>query len=562
MLSIEGVLRYWHTLRHLKPIQFYARIQFLLFGLYGSKACISIDHPKIRQNIALWNSPIEADASLLGPRTFCLLNIKHELPPIGVWNDQSLQKLWLYNLHYFGDLSAKNASARFDWHKNLVTDWITHNPPTDGNGWEPYPLSLRIVNWIKWSLAFKASMESKFHRKFLQNLAMQSRWLVKRLEWHLLGNHLFANAKALIFSGIYFEGDEAQSWLNQGLEIVARELDEQVLEDGGNFERSPMYHAIFLEDLLDLINLAQAYPGCIDLDTVGYWRSVAKKMLIWLKGMTHPDGQISLFNDAAFGVAASCADLDEYALRLGIDRPQNSSGLSIDSVAVNSFKDSGYIRLSSKTAVAFLDVAPIGPDYLPGHAHADTLSFEISLFGQRAIVNGGTSRYGRGPERLRERQTISHSTVEINHQSSSEVWGGFRVARRAYPFDLGVVSDSNQALVSCSHNGYQRLAGKPIHRRTWVMHESGMEIRDAIQGPYELAIARFIFHPSVVVSKVDLNAWQLQLPNGELISFLIGNGSGQIESASYAPEFGKVMKTECLAIRLEKGISSVQMRWN
>jgi uncharacterized heparinase superfamily protein len=39
------------------------------------------------------------------------------------------------------------------------------------------------------------------------------------------------------------------------------ELPEQVLADGGNFERSPMYHAIFLEDVLDLINAATHWPG-------------------------------------------------------------------------------------------------------------------------------------------------------------------------------------------------------------------------------------------------------------------------------------------------------------
>ena len=49
------------------------------------------------------------------------------------------------------------------------------------------------------------------------------------------------------------------------------------------------------------------------------------------------------------------------------------------------------------------DVGAIGPDYLPAHAHADTLSFELSLFGRRVVVNGGTSRYATGPRRDAER---------------------------------------------------------------------------------------------------------------------------------------------------------------
>ena len=47
--------------------------------------------------------------------------------------------------------------------------------------------------------------------------------------------------------------------------------------------------------------------------------------------------------------------------------------------------------------MALLDVARVGPDYLPGHAHADTLSFELSLYDRRTIVNCGISQYANGP---------------------------------------------------------------------------------------------------------------------------------------------------------------------
>ncbi|WP_413889037.1 heparinase II/III family protein [Candidatus Aalborgicola defluviihabitans] len=151
-----------------------------------------------------------------------------------------------------------------------------------------------------------------------RSLVLQARWLHKRLEWHLLGNHLFANAKALVFAGLFFEGPEAQQWLTTGLRIIARELPEQVLSDGGNFERSPMYHAIFLEDLLDLVNAANVWTGQVDAALAESWRNVAGSMLVWLQGMAHPDGKIALFNDAAFGVAPTTQELTAYARRLAL----------------------------------------------------------------------------------------------------------------------------------------------------------------------------------------------------------------------------------------------------
>ncbi len=164
------------------------------------------------------------------------------------WNDSARDKLWLYNLHYFDDLCAEDAAGRNHWHEALIRRWIDENQPGTGNGWEPYPLSLRIVNWIRYGLNGNV-----LPKNATQSLAVQARYLRKTIEWHLLGNHLFANAKALLFAGAWFEGREADDWLAEGSRILLRELEEQILPDGGHFELSPMYHVIILEDVLDLL---------------------------------------------------------------------------------------------------------------------------------------------------------------------------------------------------------------------------------------------------------------------------------------------------------------------
>jgi uncharacterized heparinase superfamily protein len=354
----------------------------------------------------------------------------------------------------------------------------------------------------------------------LESLALQADYLAKRLEWHLLGNHLFANAKALVFAGLLFEGPKAAAWLKTGLDIITRELPEQVLADGGNFERSPMYHAIFLEDVLDLVNAALNWPGFVSDTQLTAWRMTAERMLKWLEGMTHPDGQIALFNDAAFGVAPGLLELQAYAERLRLGQGLSSVGLS----SCLHFKESGYVRLELGPALALLDVAPVGPDYLPGHAHADTLSFELSVHGQRVVVNGGTSRYGLGPERLRERGTGAHSTVQVNGQDSSEVWGGFRVARRAYPFDLQLQDEAGVLQVASSHDGYKRLPGAPVHRRTWAMDSCSLQVTDSVIGGTHSALARYILHPSVTVATVDGNTWQLTLTGGQALRVVVSVG--------------------------------------
>lgn len=522
--------------------------------LYRPRINASVIALPLRVQKSDWRRPIARAVSMLGPTQFRFLNQTHTLPEHGGWNDAGIQKLWLYNLHYFDDLNASEAEGRIDWHRGLIERWLIENPPALGNGWDPYPTSLRIVNWVKWLTIGNAPITG-----MLESLALQASWLAKRLEWHLLGNHLFVNAKALVFAGLVFEGPEADSWLKTGLKIIIRELPEQVLPDGGNFERSSMYHAIFLEDVLDLVNAATHWSGLVPDTQVAMWRDIAKRMLGWMSGMTHPDGEIGFFNDAAFGIAPGVSELLRYAQRLGIESPDKTA---VVGAKLLHYPDSGYVRLHTPAAVALLDVAPIGPDYLPGHAHADTLAFELSVFGQRVVVNGGTSRYGLGPERLRERGTAAHSTVVVAGQNSSEVWGGFRVARRAYPFDLQLKAEVGVLNVACSHSGYKRLPGAPVHRREWVMEAGRLQVSDTVRGGTHTALARYILHPSVMVVSVGSNTWQLTLAGAQNLRVVVTAGLGRIEPASYAPEFGIVLPTQCFAVELNQGQARVEWLWN
>ena len=560
--------RYWHTLRHLKPVQFYGRVWFRLYRpLVGAP----VRNVQARLPLGAWQTTAKRAPSMLESNAFRFLNRTHELPLLGGWNDAALEKLWLYNLHYFDDLNAQDASARLNWHKALIARWIEENPPANGNGWEPYPTSLRVVNWVKWLAVGNAPVPG-----MTNSLVLQSGWLAGRLERHLLGNHLFANAKALVFAGLYFEGPQAAAWLTKALKIINDQLPEQVLADGGNFERSPMYHAIFLDDVLDLINAAQLWPGQVPDARVAVWRETTGRMLSWLTGMTHPDGEIALFNDAAFGVAPGIDELEAYARRIGVGAVDSLRGAGaapkgeivgtapsprtdVVDAQLTHFADSGYVRLQNVDAVAFLDVAPIGPDYLPGHAHADTLSFELSVFGQRVVVNGGTSRYGLGPERLRERGTAAHSTVEVAGADSSEVWGGFRVARRAYPFDLALQPEIGR--VACSHDGYRSLSGAPAHRRAWQLQHHALQVTDTVQGGTHTAVARYIFHPEVQITHAERMTWHLKLAGGQPLQITVLRGQGGLSPASYAPEFGMQLPTQALVIELIEGVAEVAISW-
>jgi uncharacterized heparinase superfamily protein len=522
--------RYWRTLRHLRPVQVCGR---LWFHLARPRPDLSAP-PDPRQVAGPWQLPAQRLVSLTGPGAFRFLNEAGSLLEHG-WDGLQKARLWRYNQHYFDDLNAADAQTRSDWHHALIADWIARNPPGAGTGWEPYPTSLRIVNWVKWSLS-----GNTLSADAVASLAVQARWLTRRLEWHLLGNHLFSNAKALVFAGLFFDGPEAQGWLRKGLSILAREIPEQILPDGGQFELSPMYHALAVEDMLDLVNIAMAF-GRDDL--VRDWRRRIPAMLDWLMAMSHPDGDISFFNDAAFGIAPSNSELIAYARRLEIEAPASQPNLV-------HLAASGYVRMQVEAAVVIADVAHVGPDYLPGHAHADTLSFEMSLHGRRLIVNSGTSVYGTGQERLRQRSTAAHSTLVIDGQNSSEVWSGFRVGRRARPFAITARRDGEALFAGAAHDGYAHLRGAPIHHRHWRLESGSLEVCDRVtgQGVHRLE-ARFHLGRGLEALALPDGALGIADESGRILARVSAQG-GRLatQRASWHPEFGVSIETRLVRL--------------
>lgn len=405
----------FHTLRHLKPVQITNRL--------------------VRR--FAWR-PRFPQLQLRARRGPWIRSIGHAPAPL-----RQPSRLREYSLHYHHIPSSE-----------IIERWIQENRPGRGPGWEPHPLSLRVVNWIKYVLNGGAPGD-----RMAGSLASQAEWLSRRLEFHLLANHLFANAKALVFAGCFFH---AGQWLRKGLTLLEREIPEQILRDGAHFERSPMYHSLILEDLLDLINLGRAYPGLLP-----DWSPLAAGMLGWLRQMLHQDGRISFFNDATFGLAPEPEELFGYGERLGV--AEKAVPLS----------DSGYIRLETDTTAVLFDAAPIGPDYQPGHAHADTLSFELSHRGRRLLVNSGISTYQNGPERQWQRGTAAHNTLRVDALDQSEVWHAFRVARRARPFD---VSTDHRTWAEAAHDGYRRLAHPLTHTRRIELADGCLTLTDHLEG--------------------------------------------------------------------------------
>ena len=548
-------LRLWHTVRYLKPVQIYGRALFRL----RRPAPDLRPAPSVRPASGPWAVPAAREPSLESPSRMRFLGEAHDLGTVG-WDDPGLAKLWRYNQHYFDDLNAIGAADRAVWHRALLERWIAECPPVGGTAWEPYPTSLRIVNWVKWLEAGHAPVAG-----MLDSLAVQARHLSRRLEWHLLGNHLFVNAKALVMAGCFFEGPEADRWRETGLRILRAQIPEQILGDGGQFERSPMYHALAVEDMLDLLNAIRRWPGVLAADDAARIERPVPSMRRFLAVVCHPDGEVSFFNDSAQGVAPTAARLEAYAGELGLAA---SVGEARPAIVL---RESGFARLERGGAVVLADIGPVGPDYLPGHAHADTLSFELSIGSHRVLVNSGTSQYGLGEERLRQRGTAAHNTVTVGGADSSEVWGGFRVARRARVTSVRVDESAGRGgelLLEAAHDGYRRLVDCGDHVRSWRLagRQAGevggvLEVVDRLAGGADKE-SIWHFEPSWEVSAGGDDRTILVRGHGLVIEMKAVGGVWRVGRSTYHPRFGSSLPNIRAVVRFGGPESTVRIAWS
>lgn len=152
--------------------------------------------------------------------------------------------------------------------------------------------------------------------KWNSSLFTQYQYLYNNIEYHLLGNHLLENAFSLLWGGLYFREN---LFYDKAVQLLKKELNEQILPDGAHYELSPMYHEILLDRLLDCVN---ALKNNIRFDgqkqIVSFLEEKAKLMSGWLSSIVYKDGTIPLMNDAAYKIAPASQELFAYMKRLGI----------------------------------------------------------------------------------------------------------------------------------------------------------------------------------------------------------------------------------------------------
>lgn len=425
--------------------------------------------------------------------------------------------------------------------------------PLDAEGarrsaWHPYVLSIRIESWVRlhamleehegvWTDAQKSALTG--------GVEHMTRVLLHNLEKGTMANHLLRNIKALVFAGLFLDTATGAQARRIGMTLLARELDEQVLDDGCHFERSPMYHVSMTNDVCDMAE-AIALAGSTVPE---FLADAAARMTDFLRRMRHPDGEIPYFNDSTSSFFLRTEEVLARGERL-CGEMEWSVPTVPDGAAGKPARASGLQTVETGRSWLVFDAGNVGPDYQPGHAHCDTLSFELSLDGRRFITDTGVFHYRESDERRYSRSTAAHNTVEIDREEQSEVWKSFRVGRRARIRHAQREERDGVVILRGTHDGYVRLRRGMLHERAIVVAgDSWIAVVDWLHGSGRHQYRSFLhLHPDVTA---EAATGRVELQRGATrATFLSGGPESLITmETEYYPAFGQKVPRSSLVLQ-------------
>jgi uncharacterized heparinase superfamily protein len=459
----------------------------------------------------------------------------------GSWAPTGAKPAWRAELHSFAwlrDLAEIDGDAARARARALIADWLAKAARWDPLTWRADVLGSRLAAWLGRYAWLTEGTPERFRSALDRALVAQARHLQRSAAGAPDGAPRFQALKGLIHAdwSLRFPARALERRRAHALKLLRTELARQIHPDGGHVERSPRRH---LSVLRDLVEIRAALRGARS-EPPPELQSAIDRMAPFLRYVRHGDGGLALFNDTN---EDGVGDIDAVlALSEAKGKPPSSA------------PHSGFQRLAAGRTLVLVDAAAPA---LPGlHAHAGTLSFEMSVGKERLVVNCGAHAADQSEWRRVQRATAAHSTLTIDDTNSSEILGaagtpagklGQRPSRVLCQREDG---DGN-AWLDLSHDGYVRQFGV-VHRRRLFLAASGDDLRGEEtlvgegRGRYSI---RFHLHPRVQAGLVqDGSAALLRLPSGLGFRLRASTGTLVLADSIYLGRLGEMKRAQQIII--------------
>ena len=472
------------------------------------------------------------------------------------WRPVGMSDAWLAELHGFDwlrDLRAVGGDAARRRARDLVEDWIENQTGWHEIAWRPDVLATRLFAWLGQHDFFCASADDEYRRRYLATIARQAKHLARVLPGGVEGAGLIRAAKGLTVAGLALPGSDAS--IRQGLRILERACDRQILPDGGHVSRNPQTQAAVLRDLVHVRSALSAAEHEIPAFLLGAIDRAAP----FLRMLRHNDGRLALFNGSR--------ESEDWLIDMLLAQADARGR------APASAPHSGFERIVANRTVALLDTGAPPQAGLDIEAHAGALSLEVSIGKERMITNCGARAGNRDPWATVQRSSAAHSTMIVDDTNSAEIFPDGTFGRKPKDVQVERSEDDGNVWLSARHDGYIATFGLE-HERKLYMAGDGDDIRgeDLLSRsgvsdkarPAKGFALRFHLHPSVQASLVQNgSSVLLRLPSGTGWRLIAEGGTVSLAESVYLGESENVRRSEQIVVSgaLEAGASAARVKW-
>ncbi|MHA1517577.1 MAG: heparinase II/III family protein [Alphaproteobacteria bacterium] len=429
-------------------------------------------------------------------------------PPSANWARE------LYGFGWLRHLRAADSELSREQAKALVHDFINLRRQVHGLAWQPEIVARRVISWLSNSVLILDAGEPQAYESFLKALTGQLRYLSASYRDAPDGVPRLLSLMGLLYAGLCIA--DQQAVVDRYTKPLCKQLDRQILPDGGHISRNP---EALIELLLDLLPLRQCFVAR-DRTPPKELADVIDRIMPMLRFFRMGDGAMARFN------GAGPTPTDALATVLAYD--------DVEGAPVRTAANSGYVRVEAGTTLVICDLGPPPVTSLNANTHAGFLSFEMSSGDAPMIINCGAPSPDHEEWRMFSRTTPAHSTLSLEEDSLAEFRASANGAQRAPDATLigplnpqGAFSDQgNNLRIKGSHDGYLGRYGVS-HSRQILISPNGnlLSAEDKLSAPRGLKSSegliagayaiRFHLHPSV---KAQL------MGDGEAVTLILCNG--------------------------------------
>jgi uncharacterized heparinase superfamily protein len=446
----------------------------------------------------------------------------------------------LHAFEWLADLRALGTKAAQQRARELVSGWIDQNDRWSLPAWHPAVLGRRLSLWLAAADFLLTDADDGFRSRFLTAAAQQARHLARVAGTCRGTAEAFAAVKGQVLAVVCLR----IGTLAPALARLSREIERQVLADGGHVQRNPALHLQVLRDLVDVRAALQSSRAEIPPVVV----AAIERMAPMLRNLRLGDGALALFNGSK--------EEDRRLVDAVLARAGVKGKAALDAAAV------GFQRIEAGRTVLLCDAGAPPPAGADGFAHAGTLSFEMSVGRERLIVNCGACAGDDGTWRQAMRTTDAHSTLVVDGANSSTLGPSRR--RQTMQVTVSRREANGAVWLDASHNGYRRTYGI-VHRRRLFVADTGEDVRgeDSLEGPRPAPFRiRFHLPPDVRASMVqDGSAVLLRTSGGSGWRFLAVGGALSLEDSVYLGAADIPRRTQQIVVAGSPREAGARIRW-